>query len=317
MGMAWGKSGRIACGHTPVTGARQTAAIMPNVRIIDSITAPGSASRPNEDSAGGNATCAFVIDGATGLGGNSIVGLHGSDAAWLARFAQSTFEELVRNGRPVADIVRELNQRAFNVVHEAANLLPIEPWNMPVASFQMVRIEGETLVTHGLGDCRLFLVDAEGTTLETSAIKSAHAKERDGARTAIALSGGFATHQALADAPVVREELRRRRAAYNRPGGSVWTLGTEPEAADHLATEQLAVALPARGLLCSDGFAALVDQYGRYGIAEFVRAAVDTGLAPLLQELRHIEQVEDPDGKQFPRFKVSDDATAVLFEIVA
>ncbi|MBE1206873.1 protein phosphatase 2C domain-containing protein [Aminobacter carboxidus] len=290
---------------------------MPNIRIIDSITAPGSPSRPNEDSAGGNASCAFVIDGATGLGGTSIVGLHGSDAAWLARFAQSTFEELVRNGRAVADVVRELNQRVANVVHEAANALPIKPWNLPIASFQMARVEGEALFTHGLGDCRLFLVDADGTMLETSAIKAAYANERDGARKAIALSGGFSTHQALADAPVVREELRRRRAAYNQPSGSVWTLGTSPAAADHLVTEQLTVALPAKGLLCSDGFAALADQYGRYSAAELVRAAADIGLAQLLQELRHIEQVEDPDGQKFPRFKVSDDATAVLFEVVA
>jgi serine/threonine protein phosphatase PrpC len=290
---------------------------MPNIRIIDSITDPGSPSRPNEDSAGGNASCAFVIDGATGLGGTSIVGLHGSDAAWLARFAQSTFEELVRNGRPVAEVVRELNQRAANVVHEAAHALPIEAWNLPIASFQMVHVEGDRLVTHGLGDCRLFLVDADGEVVETSAIKAAYAKERDGARRAIAQSGGFATHQALADEPVVREELRRRRAAYNQPGGSVWTLGIEPAAADHLASEQLDVSLPAMGLLCSDGFAALADQYGRYDVADLVRAAASTGLAPLLQELRHIERVEDPDGQQFPRFKVSDDATAVLFEIVA
>ncbi|CAN7154925.1 hypothetical protein [Aminobacter sp. LjRoot7] len=290
---------------------------MPNIRIIDSITDPGSPSRPNEDSAGGNASCAFVIDGATGLGGTSIVGLHGSDAAWLARFAQSTFEELVRNGRPVAEVVRELNQRAANVVHEAAHALPIEAWNLPIASFQMVHVEGDRLVTHGLGDCRLFLVDADGKVVETSAIKAAYANERDGARRAIAQSGGFATHQALADEPVVRDELRRRRAAYNQPGGSIWTLGIEPAAADHLASEQLDVSLPAMGLLCSDGFAALADQYGRYDVADLVRAAASTGLAPLLQELRHIERVEDPDGQQFPRFKVSDDATAVLFEIVA
>jgi serine/threonine protein phosphatase PrpC len=290
---------------------------MPNIRIIDSITDPGSASRPNEDSAGGNASCAFVIDGATGLGGTSIVGLHGSDAAWLARFAQSTFEELVRSGRKVAEVVRELNQRAANVVHEAAHALPIEAWNLPIASFQMVHVEGDRLVTHGLGDCRLFLVDADGKVVETSAIKAAYANERDGARRAIAQSGGFATHQALADEPVVRDELRRRRAAYNQPGGSVWTLGIEPAAADHLASEQLDIALPARGLLCSDGFAALADQYGRYGVSDLVRAAASTGLAPLLQELRHIERVDDPDGQQFPRFKISDDATAVLFEIVA
>lgn len=290
---------------------------MTSIRIIDSITAPGSPSRPNEDSAGGNASCAFVVDGATGLGGNSIVGLHGSDAAWLARFAKSTFEELARDGRPVADVVRELNQRAFNVVHEAAHALPIEPWNLPVASFQMVNVEGDVLVTHGLGDCRLFLVDAEGKHFDTSAIKSAHARERDGARRAITTSGGFAAHQALADAPVVRDELRRRRAAYNTPGSSVWTLGTAPEAADHVVSERLETALPARGLLCSDGFAALADQYERYGVADFVQAAQEKGLAQLLQELRHIERIEDPDGKLYPRFKVSDDATAVLFEVVA
>ncbi len=36
------------------------------------------------------------------------------------------------------------------------------------------------------------------------------------------------------------------------------------------------------------------------------------GLAGLLQELRHIEREVDPDGTRFPRFKRSDDATALL-----
>lgn len=290
---------------------------MSSIRIIDSISDPGSASRPNEDSAGGNAFCAFVIDGATGLGGSDIVGLHGSDAAWLARFAKNTFELLVHDGRSMADIVRELNQSAADVVHEAANALPIEPWNMPVAGFQMVRLEAGALVTHGLGDCRLFLLDAEGREFETSAIRSAYADERAGARLAVSHAGGFSTYRALADHPEVRMELRRRRAAYNRPGCTVWTLGTEPMAADHIASEQLSAALPAKALLCTDGFAALVDQYGRYGVSDFVRAAgADKGLASLMDELRQIEQVEDPDGRRFPRFKMSDDATAVLIEIV-
>ena len=289
---------------------------MPNIRIIDSISDAGSAPRPNEDAGGGNATCAFVIDGATGLGGKNIVGLNGSDAAWLAQFAQSAFEQMVRPGRAMAEIVREFNERAANVVHEAAHALPLEPWNLPVAGFQMVRIEDDTVVTHGLGDCRLFLLGSDGFTFETTALKEAAAAEREGARLALAHAGGFSAFQALAEEPMVRDELRRHRAAYNSPASGIWTLGVEPEAGEHLASEALHCALPATGLLCTDGFAALVDQYQRYDACELVSAASEGGLSSLLDELRRIERVEDPDGLKYPRFKMSDDATAVLFEIV-
>jgi hypothetical protein len=308
--------GAAACGHIAVTASRDTASTMSNIRIIDSISDAGSASRPNEDAAGGNATCAFVIDGATGLGGKSIVGLHGSDAAWLAQFAQSSFEQMVRPGREMAEIVQEFNACAANVVHEAAHALPIEPWNLPVASFQIVRIEDDALVTYGLGDCRLFLVGGDGKVIETSALKGAAQAEREGARLALAHAGGFSAYQALAEEPTVRDELRRRRAAYNSPASGVWTLGVEPEAGNHLASEPLNPALPATGLLCSDGFAALADQYLRYSPQELVAAARENGLSTLLDELRRIERVEDPDGTKYPRFKMSDDATALLFEII-
>lgn len=303
-------------GHNADMATGNTAFIMPNIRIIDSISDAGSASRPNEDAAGGNATCAFVIDGATGLGGKSIVGLHGSDAAWLAQFAQSSFEQSVRPGREMTEIVRDFNARAANVVNEAAHALPIEPWNLPIAGFQMVRVEDEGLFTYGLGDCRLFLLGNDGAVFDASALEGAADAEREGARQALAHTGGFSAHQALADEPMVRDELRRRRAAYNNPGSGVWTLGVEPEAASHLASEALHPALPATGLLCSDGFAALADQYMRYSPAEFVAAARESGLSALLDELRRIERVEDPDGLKYPRFKMSDDATAVLFEII-
>lgn len=288
----------------------------PALRIIDILSDPGDLSRVNEDAAGGNRTCAFVIDGATGLGAKSIVGLEGSDAAWLARLAKTFFEQKVVAGRSMEDIVRTLNKQAGTVVQESSAGLPIAAWSLPIAGFQMVRVEDGAVVTHGLGDCRLFLVGAGGETVETSAVKGGYATEREGARRAIAHAGGLAAIKTLSDDPAVREELRRHRAAYNRPEGSVWTLGTEPAAARHLVSEPLRVRLPATGLLCSDGFAALCDQYGRYDPARMVAEARTVGLKPLMRELRQIERTEDPDGKLYPRFKVSDDATAVLFEIV-
>jgi hypothetical protein len=288
----------------------------PSLRITDILSDPGDPSRVNEDAAGGNRSCAFVIDGATGLGAKSIVGLEGSDAAWLAHLAKTFFEQNVIAGRSMEDAVRTLNKQAGIVVRESSAGLPIAAWSLPVASFQMVRIEEEAIVTYGLGDCRLFLAGAEGGIIETSAMKGNHAYERESARRALDHVGGFAAVKALSDDPAVRDELRRRRALYNQPGGRLWTLGTEPAAAKHLVGEPISLRLPATGLLCSDGFAALCDQYGRYDPGALVRKATTDGLKSLMRELRQIERSEDPDGKRYPRFKVSDDATAVLFEIV-
>jgi hypothetical protein len=132
----------------------------------------------------------------------------------------------------------------------------------------------------------------------------------------VAHAGGLARFRSLSEEPEIRAELRRRRALYNTEDGQVWTLGANPDAASHIVTRPLPAALPAYGLLCTDGFAALVDLYRRYDAASLIERARTEGLVPLLAELRAIEQREDPDGLTYPRFKVSDDATAVLFEVV-
>jgi hypothetical protein len=288
---------------------------MPVLRIIETLSDPGDPARVNEDAAGGNRSCAFVIDGATGLGTGSIVGIDGSDAAWLAHFAKTFLEQNTVAGRKMSDVVEALNGQAGIVVREAAGGSPVEAWNLPIASFQMIRVENAAIVAHGLGDCRLFLTGADGSVFETSAMKGNFIFEREGARRALAHAGGLAAIGSLSNDPAVREELRRHRAAYNRPGAQAWTLGTEPAAARHLVSEALDAALPATGLLCTDGFAALSDQYGRYDPAGMIASASLSGFPALMRELRRIERTEDPDGARYPRFKASDDATAVLFEI--
>lgn len=287
---------------------------MPTLRILDSISDPGNAARRNEDTAGGNASCAFVVDGATGLGGKPLLDAT-SDAAWLAAFAVEVFEAEIATTTPIDDTVRDLNARVRRRIVEAAGDETIEAWALPTASFQLVRMEGRELAVYGLGDCRLFLVDADGKASETNGDYSK--AESKGARRAVAQAGGLAAWRSLAEEPVVREALRRSRARHNQPGGVVWTLGSAPEAAAHLATWRLSPALPVRGLLCTDGFSALVDKYGRYDTVGLIEAAFERGLANLMSELRRIEHEEDPDGQRYPRFKVSDDATALLFEIDA
>lgn len=286
---------------------------MPTLRILDSLTDPGNAARANEDAVGGNASAAFVIDGATGLGGRPLLGPT-SDAAWLAGFAKTVFEAEATTATPIADVVRALNNRVAQLIAEAAGSDPVEAWSLPTASFQLARVEGSELAIYGLGDCRLFLVGADGATFETS---EAYSKaEGESARRAVTQAGGLRAWRSLAEEPTVREALRRSRARHNQPGGAVWTLGSAPEAASHLAVQRITPALPARGLLATDGFSALADKYGRYDGAALIKATSERGLVALMAELRRIEREEDPDGQTYPRFKVSDDATALLFEII-
>lgn len=287
---------------------------MTTLRIIDSITDRGDPRRDNEDAYGGNRHCAFVIDGATGLGGDFLE-MGSSDAAWLASFARDCFEDHVGRAASMSSIVRMLNGRVRALVAETRAGEPMPGWSMPVAGFQMVHVVGDEIRSVGLGDCRIFAVAADGTTYHGSALPRSHDAEREDARHAISAVKAGSASASLADDPGVRDELRRRRALYNQPGGSVWTLGAEPLAADHIVETALPIAAPLRGLLCTDGFAALVDLYGRHDAGSLVRAAAGDGLVPLLAELRRIEKREDPDRALYPRFKISDDATAVLFEV--
>jgi hypothetical protein len=287
---------------------------MATLRILDSITDRGDPKRPNEDASGGNRTCAFVIDGATCLG-ESLLPDAPSDAAWLAALAKDCFEELANGTRPIGDVVRQTNARARAVLDGILLGDEVPAWQLPIAGFQMVAVANGAIFTHGLGDCRLFMIAGDGKILDRTALPGRD-EETDGARRAIAAFGGLTQAADMVARPEVRTALRQRRAQYNRQGTDVWTLGTEPQAALHVASEKFEIALPARGLLCTDGFAALVDAYGRYDAATLVDAASRGGLSKLLAELRIVEHREDPEGLTFPRFKKSDDATALLFEIV-
>jgi hypothetical protein len=95
------------------------------------------------------------------------------------------------------------------------------------------------------------------------------------------------------------------------PGGDYWVFGLQPDCADHARHWHLDLKRPAHVLLCTDGFSALVDRYRVYDAVGLVRAALDKGLQELGRELRAIETA-DAGGALHPRFKPSDDATALL-----
>jgi hypothetical protein len=282
------------------------------LEVVDSLSDPAKPGGENEDRIGWNATAAFVIDGATGLG-PPVVAPPASDAAWIAEWARERFVAELAPDRSLRAVVRQLCSAARDCFFAAADP-EIERYRHPGASFQALRLTDTGLEIAGLGDCTLFLRDGAGALTRHSGLRAGRAGEQSSARMALNRMGGLnAEGEGFRDAETLAA-LRTSRARHNTEGG-VWTLGLHPDAGDHVRIEMPAVRLPAVGLLCSDGFADIVDNYALHSAAALLDRAERSGLGPLLAEIRRIERDIDPKGLQYPRYKRSDDASAILVKL--
>jgi serine/threonine protein phosphatase PrpC len=278
--------------------------------LLESISLPGDSFKPNEDSFSHASGFACVFDGATVLGENLMPGR--SDAQWIAQFgARRLRAHAEANSGRARDMLRAAAadaEKSFTALRKRA---PEETYETPLASLMALFIRAGALDALWFGDCGALIKSPDGAvSVVGEAIKS-RARER-GRVSSLAEPDGVA-------GSTVREKflpaLRASRNRVNKKGGD-WLFAPDVKCADHAKEARLLVQPNSRLLLASDGFFALVSDYGRYSAEELMSAAEQGGLVALGNELRAIEAA-DPKGLSFPRFKSSDDATAVLLSLTA
>ncbi len=133
----------------------------------------------------------------------------------------------------------------------------------------------------------------------------------DGA-VAAAITRHLGTGMSLEEAreAVVPQLLTNRNEANTE--GAYWLFADDPAAARHIYPLSAPLEDVDALLLCSDGFARLIDPFGiARDPEELIRSASDSGLAALGNELRAAEMAPGSITR-FPRLDVSDDATAIL-----
>jgi hypothetical protein len=264
--------------------------------FIQSISLAGKADGPNDDRAGCANRHAWVIDGATDLGEPGLLGDRGG-AAWIAGEADAAFASAA--GR-LETLCGEVFAAVAAGYARDRTREPIAAWERPRASFAAVAIEGGMLACAHAGDCVVLQASEAGVRFVTPAPD--RSGERDRAAALGAGAEALASEAALAD----------RRASRSGP---LKCLGIDA-GATLAATEFRRVPLRAGDglLLMSDGFSALIDDYGAYDPTALVAAVASRGLAALAEELRGIERA-DAACARFPRFKPSDDATAIWLRV--
>ena len=276
--------------------------------LLESLSLPGDPAKANEDSFGHDAGAAVVLDGATPLGSGLMPGP--SDAAWIAQFGARRLLAHLRDGDGARKALRGAladAQKSF----EALRLMPLQHvWQTPCASMMLAVESDEGAEFLWYGDCAALVQQGDGAVIVVGENFDKRAAEAQRAQK-------IAREKKLSPAADLSrpEFLEVLRAARNRiNSGNSWLFSPEVKAAAHASRRVIRLAPGAMLLLMSDGLLALASDYGAYSADSLMAAAQGKGLAALGAELRAIE-AGDPGGDKFPRFKKSDDATALLLKV--
>ena len=275
------------------------------LELIQSLSLPGDATKPNEDAFGHAAAAAVVLDGATPLGDPLMPG--NSDAQWIATFGARRILAHLRDGEGARKALRGAlgdTEKSFHALRRG-DLEDV--WQTPAASM-MLAVEGEDEIEFlWFGDCAALLKQGEAAVTVIGETLDKKATESNTAAKAAKANNAAATDRARH-----MDVLRSRRNRIN--SGDYWLFTPDAGAASHVSRRIVKVQPGAHLLLASDGFLALASDYGAYSADSLMDAVIVKGAEALGEELRSIED-GDALGEKFPRFKKSDDATALLLKI--
>ena len=302
------------------------------LKLLDSLSLPGDPDKPNEDALGNYDGAALVLDGATPLGDPLMPGP--SDAAWIAQFGIRRLLAHLKDGAAPSQAL-EFALADAEKSFTALRRHPVqEKWQTPCASMMLVcdplrpslarepatgtspssalRAQGGggALEFLWFGDCAALVLENTGVSVIGETI---HKRGQEAARAkSWAKDRNFSSPLGI----LRQDMLGRHRAARNHiNSGRHWLFSPDVRAAAHVSHTARGLAGGSLLLLATDGLLALVSDYGAYSPDSLMAAAKAKGLAALGEELRAIEDA-DAQAEKYPRFKKSDDATAVLLELI-
>jgi hypothetical protein len=261
-------------------------------------TQAASQDSANEDWAGVLAPgLAVVLDGLSAPDGTGTGCRHGT--TWfVSQLGPRVLAQAADSSRSLADALAE-------AIREVASLHPgcdLTHPGTPSATVVLLRALDERADYLALADATLLLDTADGLqVISDERVNQLAGKER-------AAANQVPTGSAL--------KLRRRvqltralRRARNRPGG-YWVAAADPQAASQAVTGVLPGKSLSRAVLLSDGASRLVDLFELATWEELLALLDENGPDELLRQVRAAEAV-DAEGRQWPRTKRRDDATAV------
>lgn len=280
------------------------------MNIIEKITDQGMAHKNNEDICGHTGNSVWIFDGATGLSQDQLVAPQGkTDPRWLVETAHDSLKQHAGRISDLHHLYAAVLGDCEDAFEAQKKRAPNAPYELPMAASLILHYNGTTVTCGALSDCSMIIETEKG--LQVMSPCSAHAQIDTTTKVKMieAIESGLSPEDARAH---LIPHLQENRKLANCDGGyDVFapTRGLE----DKIRIEVFSPAINGHALMMTDGFYALVENYDAYTDQSLIEAVKSKGLRKLLEELRQIEE-DDKGILKFPRFKKSDDATAILLK---
>lgn len=263
-------------------------------------TSAGSTHKPSEDFLAVNPRVALVLDGLSSppeLGSGC---RHGTP--WFVAQLSGVLlrEATSRPDEPLADCTAQAIAEVAALHRDSCDLTHL---GTPSCSVAIVR-EGPQRVEYLSIFDSVILLDGPGGLLAISDLRVDQYAQQEHTDT-LGQRIGTPQHQ-----QAVTRLVAAQRPHRNVPGG-YWVAGSVPEAAHHAVTGSVPRSGVARLAILSDGATCLAEDYGLTDWAGLLDQLELDGPEAVIAAVRRAEAT-DPAGERWPRYKASDDATAVF-----
>ncbi|HEY8889986.1 MAG TPA: hypothetical protein VIM70_06995 [Clostridium sp.] len=273
----------------------------------DSISIAGK--KINEDIVYATDNYGWVIDGATGLNNKNLT-TSSSDANWFVNeWNKYLKENILDNSISIKEIVYNGIEIVSNKFNKITSLKNLDKVDLPSASIVILRIKNMMIEYFLLGDCTLIVQNNNG---ESSIIKQKLLDILDD-KAKMEMAKLMANQgMNFTDARQKINSLLVKHRRLKNVANGYWTLEFDKNAVEYSLCGYLEFDECKNALLMSDGFSAIYDNYNYVDKNDIVNLVKKQGLKKIYKSIRFIEK-EDEEILKYPRFKKSDDSSAVIF----
>jgi Protein phosphatase 2C len=270
---------------------------------------------PNEDRIGMVNDAVWVLDGATTPA--TVSSCCDNDAGWYVERLNAALTAQLKDAQ--VELRRALAAAIGEVQDQHAASCPSPTAGRgPSSTVAIARRQGAWLDVLVLGDSTILLDHSDHVTALTDTRLASVAR---GLRREIrtALSNGHGYRDPLYERRRARL-VEAERLNRNRDGG-YWIAADEPRAADHAVTARHPIGSKSpsvnRLLLMTDGVQRAASLFSPYNSSErLLAAAANDGPEACIRRIRAAE-ANDPTGRRYPRTKLSDDASLIVWDVDA
>lgn len=291
---------------------------MTSFKVIDKILVPAVGKDGREEVFSEDALyvadgIAALFDGATGVGERRVIKTMSSDPEWFANKAGEALSKITDITAPPHEIVRNIITHVRAEYEKDALFSDIRSYETPSSTAVMVKrsatVDALDLVLVADGIIMWNTSDDGFGCVKPSEFLIRQGEELEARVAEVAALGMDNARMKMLP------ELQRIRALMNKPEG-YGVLSLDYEVLRHKDFKVVTKKFKKgdRILISSDGLLRYADEY-KLGSRRDFFAEAEKSLAGLLKTVRDFERA-DLACEKLPRYKVSDDVSAVLIEVI-